>query len=491
MQQLSGLDTTFLNIETSTTYGHVSGLAVFDPPEQPGAETFAQLRDLIAERIHLLPPYRRRLVEVPFGLDQPYWIEDPDFDLDFHLRHIGLPPDGTPHQLAEQVERIVARPLDRTRPLWELYVIEGLEGGRIAQLTKIHHCAIDGVSGAEMLANLLDLEATPRVVEPPAKPWRPDAEPSELEMLGRGLASIAFKPAKGIRLMRDSLRNLPAVAKSVGVELPEFDRIRHGDFDSSMLSVAPTMPPRVSFNARIGPHRRFAFESIRLQAFKEIKTAFGVTLNDVVMTVCAEALRRYLVERDELPDASLVAMVPVSVRTEDQAGEGGNQVASMTASLHTDIEDIAERLGAVHDSMQIAKQSHKALPATLLQDFAQFSPPAVAARAARTIARASARAWVDLPYNVVISNVPGPQIPLYAVGSKLLANYPVSTIHDGVGLNMTVQSYNGSLDFGLVGCRDLVPDIWDIMDHLKDAVDELHSLVDETDSNPRNESDPA
>ena len=480
MQQLTGIDATFLNIESATTYGHVSSVAVFEASEVPGGGTFEQLRQLISQRIHLLAPYRRRLVEVPFGLDQPYWIEDPDFDLDFHLRHIGLPAPGNETQLAAQVERIVARPLDRSRPLWEYYMVEGLADGRVAHLNKFHHCAIDGISGAEILTNLLDPDITPRVIEQPDQPWIPEAQPSDFEMLGRGLVSVATKPAKGIRLLRDGVRNVSAVARSLGLpELkPQLRKVRQGDFDRSMLSMAPTLPPRVSFNAAIGPHRRFAYTSIPLDRVKAIKTSFGVTLNDVVMTLCSETLRRYLLERDELPEKSLVAMVPVSVRTKEQLGDGGNQIASMTASLHTDIEDLGARVGAVHDTMKVAKEAHLAIPATLLQDFAQFSPPAVAARAARTIARAAARSWVDLPYNVVISNVPGPQFPLYTAGCRLAACYPVSTIHDGVGLNMTLQSYNGALDFGLIGCRDLVPDIWDLISHLEAAADDLYALIE-------------
>ncbi len=198
MQQLTGLDTTFLNIETPTTYGHIASLAIFDPSTGAAPATIDDIRALLEERMHLLAPYRRRLVEVPFGIDHPYWIEDPDFDLDFHLRHIGLPPPGNSTKLTELVERIVARPLDRRKPLWELYVIEGLENGYVAQLSKIHHSAIDGVGGAEIMASLLDISPEPRVVDPPEVPWKPDNEPSELEMFGRGMLSVARSPARGV-----------------------------------------------------------------------------------------------------------------------------------------------------------------------------------------------------------------------------------------------------------------------------------------------------
>jgi WS/DGAT/MGAT family acyltransferase len=474
MQQLSGLDTLFLNIETGATYGHVSGLALFDPATTSGPTDFDSLKALIDARIHLVPPYRRRLVEVPFGLDQPYWIEDPDFDLDFHVRHIGLPAPGDTRQLAAQVERIVSRPLDRRRPLWELYMIEGLDSGYIAQLSKIHHCAIDGVTGAEILASLLDASPEGRDVEPPVKAWRPDREPSDVEMLRRGLLSVALSPVKGARLGAKALSSLPAITRSA-FEMPALAQLKTlgGRPTDALLSEASTRPPRTSFNTRIGPHRHFGFTSIPLSDVKTVRRAYDVTINDVVMAMCAGALRGYLDGRGELPVDPLIAMVPISVRTDEAAGMVGNQVAGMTASLHTHVPDPIGRLESIHASMLIAKETHEAIPAALLQDVAQFSPPAVTARAARVVTRASARNWVDLPYNIVISNVPGPQFPLYGGGARLVANYPISAIHDGVGLNITVQSYDGNLDVGVVGCRDLVPDVWNIVDRLRAATDEL------------------
>ena len=474
MQQLSGLDTLFLNIETGSTYGHVSGLALFDPTTAPEAPDFDDLKALISERLHLVPPYRHRLVEVPFGLDQPYWIEDPDFDLDFHVRHIALPAPGGTRQLAAQVERIVSRPLDRRRPLWELYMIEGLENGYVAYLNKIHHCAIDGVTGGEILANLLDTTPEGREIAQPDTPWRPDDAPTEVEMLGRGLVSVACSPLKGARLGAKTLRNLPAISRAV-IGLPSLSRLSAlgGRATDALLSEASTKPPRTSLNTRIGPHRHFGFTSIPLTDARVVKTAYDVSLNDVILAMCAGALRNYLDGRDELPVDPLIAMLPISVSTGSEPDPSGNRIASMTASLHTHVEDPVARLESIHASMLIAKETHQALPATLLQDVAQFAPPAVAARAARVATRASAGNWVDLPYNVVISNVPGPQQPLYGGGARLIANYPITAIHDGVGLNITVQSYDGSLDFGIIGCRDLVPDVWSIVDLLHAATSEL------------------
>jgi WS/DGAT/MGAT family acyltransferase len=476
VQQLSGLDSSFLNMETPTTYGHVSGLAIFDPSTAAEPVTLDAIKGLLEERMHLVPVYRRRLAEVPFGLDHPYWIEDPDFDLDFHVRHIAVPPPGTPAQLAELTSRIVARPLDRSRPLWELYLIEGLQNGHIAQLTKIHHCAIDGVSGAEILATLLDVTPERLSVDPPRRGWRPEAEPSSAEMLARTAWALLGAPRKVWRLQREGLRYLPELAASLGFrELPGQQWIDWAlrRRKTPMLSEDPTTAPRMSFNAKITPHRRFAFGSVPLADVKEIKNKLGVTVNDVVMALCAGALRRYLLQHNELPADPLVAMVPVSVRSEADSGSFGNQISAMSASLHTHIEDPIERLQCIHKSMRVAKEQHQALPATLLQDFAQFAPPAVAARAARVVARATVANWVDPPFNVVISNVPGPQFALYSVGAKLIANYPVSAINDGVGLNMTMMSYNGNLDFGLLTCRELLPDLWDLMDYLVDSLHEL------------------
>ena len=383
MEQLTGLDTSFLNMETRTTYGHVCGLAIFDPTSAKAPITLDEVKRVIRERLHLLPPFRRRLVEVPFGLDHPYWIEDPEFDLDFHVRHIGLPPPGDQQQLAELVSRIVARPLDRSRPLWELYLIEGLEGGLVGQLTKIHHCAVDGVSGAEILTTLLDLSPEPRKIGAPRRAWRPEPVPTQIEMLMRGVWGIAGAPRKGFRLARELVRNFPALAASFGFEeVPGASLINQlfGRKPDPMLSEASTPTPRTSFNDRISPHRRFAFGSVPLDAVKEIKTTFGVKVNDVILGICAGALRRYLQERHDLPRDPLIAMVPVSVRTGEQQGNFGNQVSAMTTSLHTHVEDPGQRLQAIHQSMRVAKEQHEALPASLLQDFAQFAPPAVAAR---------------------------------------------------------------------------------------------------------------
>ena len=471
MRQLSGLDSSFLRMETPSTYGHVASLAIFDPATAPHPVGYHEVRALIEARLHLVPPFRRRLVEVPLGLDHPYWIEDPDFDLDFHLRHIAVPPPGDHGQLAELAVRIAARHLDRSRPLWEMYVIEGLEGGYFAQLTKIHHACIDGVAGAEILGVLLDLEPEAPATPPPAEPWQWEREPSSGEMLARGMLGAFTQPRVGMRLARQTVPALGSIMRNFALSAPGVKK------RDDVLSRPSVSAPRTPFNGTITPHRRWAFGSLPISSVKTVKNAMGATVNDVVMALCAGALRRWLIEHDALPDGPLLAMVPVSIRDDSERGDGGNKISAMVAVLPTDEADPRRRLEAMQGEMSVAKHEHGALPATLLQDFAQFTPPSVLGTASRVAARARLMDRVNLPFNVVISNVPGPQVPLYTGGARMEGIYPISAIVDGVGLNMTLMSYNGNLDFGLVADRDMVPDIWSLIDYLGEELEILEKLA--------------
>jgi WS/DGAT/MGAT family acyltransferase len=474
VRQLTSLDTQFLALESDRQSGHVGGLAVVDPSTAPGEFGCGSVKELLRERLPLLPPMRWRLAEVPFGLDYPYWIDDAEFDLDYHVRELALARPGTDRQLAEQVARIMSRPLDRARPLWELYVIDGLQSGHTAVLTKIHHAVIDGMSGAEIMGLLLDLQPEGREL-PPAPDADAGGEPGDLEMLGRGLLGVPRYP---LRLLRSLPRAIPNVDETPFGVLPGAGTLS-GVTRRVLRRNGPRPPklgitaPKTSFNGRITPHRRFSFGRLSLDEVKEIKNRHGTTVNDVVVAICAGAVRRWLLAHDELPDEPLVAQVPVSVRTTDQVGSYGNRIMLMSAPLFTNIEDPAERLQRTHEALLNMKERHRALPADLLQDANHFIPPAVFARAAQLTFRLSTSRPGRPAWNLVISNVPGPQFPLYLAGARLIANYPVSVITDGMGLNITVMSYMGSLDFGLVADRDQMPDLWKVMDWLGDALGEL------------------
>ena len=484
MRQLTSLDAQFLGVETARTYGHVGGLAVYDPSTAPGGTLeIGDICRLVAERMHLLPPFRWRLVEVPFGIDLPYWVEDPAFDLDFHIRESAVPPPGDDRRLAETVARIFARPLDRSRPLWELYLIQGLQDGRVALLTKLHHSMVDGVSGNEILGVLLDPSPEGRELPP-----RPAGEPGErvpgdLEMLGRGLLGLPRQPLRALRSLPTALPNLtdlpganafPVVPRLSGA-LAHARRLAGADEDPGILEVTTARAPKTSFNGPVSSHRRFAFGSLSLDTVKRLKNELGITVNDVVAALCATAVRDWLLDRDELPKEPLVAMIPVSVRTEEQVGTFGNRISTMIVPIPTNVKDPRKRLVRAHEYLRSAKERHKALPADLLTDATSFIPPAVAARAARATMDILGR--TRPPINLVISNVPGPRDPLYCAGALLQAHFPVSVVIDGVGLNMTVMSYRDHVDFGIIADRDQVDDVWSLMDGTAAALDELETAI--------------
>lgn len=477
MRQLTALDQQFLALEDSRHVGHVGALAVLDPSTAPGGKlTLEDLQLLIAERLPLVPPFRWRLVTVPFDLDYGYWLDDPDFDIDFHVRELALPPGGADEKLAEQVARIFARPLDRRRPLWELYLIHGLQEGRVGVMSKIHHAVIDGISGNEIMGALLDLSPEGREA-PDTFPEPADLPPSDVEMLARGVLGVPRYPLRLLRSIPRALPNVsevPQLANVPGVGLAgrlaaEVQRLLGG---GRVIGHRDLVPPRTSFNGRISAHRRYAFGQLSLDEVKTAKQAYGVTVNDVVVSICAGAVRRWLMEHSELPEGPLVAQVPVSVRREREQGTFGNRILLMTAPLFTDEPDPIRRLQRTHEALAEMKVRHRALPAELLQDANEFIPPALFSRAARLtfgLATGPGRpAW-----NLVVSNVPGPQFPLYMAGAKLEANYPISVITDGMGLNITVMSYLGKLDFGIVADREQMPDVWSLIDYLSAALDEI------------------
>jgi WS/DGAT/MGAT family acyltransferase len=449
MQQLTTLDAANLYMETATSYWHVATLIVFDAVASDGASV-ERMRERYRERLPLLAPMRRKVVDVPFHLDYPYWADDPDLDLDEHIRPVTLPRPGGDEQLVALVAELTARPLDRSRPLWELYVIDGLSDGRIAHLTMIHHATADGVAFVRLLMNLLDHDADGGH-EPIPEPAT-EAAPSRAQMLRHALATVATQPLRQGLVAAKLLPSLPRLA----------DALRHAS-----LKEAPPTP----FNGQIGPRRAVAFTSIPLDEVRAVKDVLGATVNDVVLATCAGALRTYLVRRRSLPDEPLRAMIPVSVRTDDEPDVYGNQVSATITSLHTDVADPVERLELIRDSMAAAKRVATAIPGEVLGDLEALVPSLVAESATRVVGHVR-------PFNVVISNVPGPRIPLYADGARMLHYYPFAPIVDGLGLNMSLFSYDGRIDLGLNACRDLVPDVGDLCAMLQDSFDELRVAAD-------------
>lgn len=487
---MSSLDAQFLHVENATTAGHVGSLILLDPATTPTGElTLGAVREVLEQRLHLLAPLRQRLLPVPMGLGLPYWVDDPDFDIEFHLREVGLPAPGDDRQLGEQVARIHARPLDRTHPLWEMYLIHNVSAGRQALYTKIHHAAIDGVSGAEILATVMDPTIEPRLEPAPEEVWAPPPLPGAATMLGHGLAAMAAQPFDVVRTLPKALphlADLPGASYVPGARMVSdladaVAQLATGESEARAPVRRSVTAPPTPLNGPITAHRRFAFGSLPLTAIKRVKDAFALTVNDVVMALCTSALRRWLLDHDGLPSEPIVVAVPVSVRAGDRAdespGEGANQISVMLAEMPTQVADPAERLVLVQAAMAEAKQQFEAVPASILRDLSNAVPTALAGLAARAVFQMAAVAG-SYPFNLFVSNVPGPQVPLYVAGAIVEGVYPVSAISDLTGaLNVTLFSYDGSLDFGLIACRELLPDVWNLIGYLDDALQELLDLV--------------
>ena len=464
MQQLGGIDSLFLSMDSNRHPMHLASLMLVDPSAAPDGFSFDKVRQLYEARLHLVPPLRRRLVYVPGNLDHPYWIEDPDFDLEYHLRHRALPAPGSKTQLLELVRHLFARPLDRSRPLWEYYQIEGLEDGRIALLVKIHHACIDGVSGAEILANFLDLTPKMRKVRAAKQPWEPETPPNPLDLVSRTVGNYMTKPLRSLEILPRTVAtafNLSAMAFGTGIARPN----------------APFEAPRSIFNKSVTPHRAAAFPTLSLDHAKAVKNAFGVTVNDVVMAICGTALRRYCLDKEALPEQSLLAIVPVSVRPEDDKAQANNQISFMFCPLATHLDDPMERLQAIKQANDLGKAGQRMVGADLLQDWTQFTTPAVLARATQAISLLSSQQSLRPMFNVVISNVPGPRFPLYWAGARVESLHPIPVTIDGAGLNLTVVSYEDRMHFGIVADRGTVPDVEVIADYLETAMAEYVELA--------------
>ncbi|WP_067452740.1 WS/DGAT/MGAT family O-acyltransferase [Actinomadura macra] len=480
MSQLTTVDAAFLNAETGTTLAHIAGLGVLDAACCPGGRlTAGQVAELIGARAHLAPrPLRQRLVQVPLGLDHPYWEDDPDFDPARHVYEVELPPPGDESQLADMVALLHEQPLDRSRPLWEMAVIQGLEGGRTAIYVKVHHAAVDGVMAAETLAALLDLSPEPRDL--PADEATPARAPGTANMVGAGLLKAVTHPVRtALSMARTAphMDEIPGVSSLPGVGL--VSSVVQGALGREDVPRGPRLSaPPTPFNRPIGPHRAVACGRLPLAQIKEIRRALGGSVNDVVMALCATALRQWLDKRGDLPDGPLVAGVPVSLRRGVTSGEG-NQVSIMTAPLATHVPDPADRYATVRRDMDLVKRRFATSSGAWVRELSGLVPAPLAGPATR-LALHAAPSLALRPLNLVVSNVPGPQFPLYLCGARVLAYYPLSLVTDlSGGLNITVFSYDGTMDVGIVTCRDLVPDPAEIVDHLLDALDELRSLTRE------------
>jgi WS/DGAT/MGAT family acyltransferase len=458
MDRLSGLDASFLYLETAAQPLHVCSILESDTSTIPGGYSFDRMRDALNLRIKAMPEFREKLADNRFNLDHPVRVEDKDFDVDRHLHRIGLPSPGGRVELGEICGHIASLTLDRSRPLWEMWVIENVagtdphDGGRLAILTKVHHASVDGVTGANLMSQLCTTEAD----APAPDPVDGVGGGSDLEIAVSGAFKFATRPL--------SLANV--VPSTLSTVVDTVRRARNG-----LTMAAPFAAPKTRFNATVTGRRNVAFAQLDLEDVKTVKNHFGVKVNDVVMALVAGVLRRFLLDRDELPDSPLVAMGPVSVHdTSDRPGR--NQVSGMFASLHTDVDDPGERLRAIAGANSVAKQHSAAIGATLLQDWSQFAAPAVFGVAMRVYA--SSRLTSAAPvHNLVVSNVPGPQVPLYFLGAKVKAMFPLGPIFHGSGLNITVMSLNGSLDVGLISCPELLPDLWDMADDFGAALKEL------------------
>jgi diacylglycerol O-acyltransferase len=450
MKQLTGLDASFLYLETANSPMHIGSFTIYDPSTAPGGKVrFKQIVEHIHQRARRVPAMTSRLMTVPFSLDHPYWVADGDFDPEFHVRHIALPKPGDWRQLCILISRIHARPLDRSRPLWEAYVIEGLDDvegfpkGCFALFTKMHHAAIDGASGVEINSVLHDLSPDVATNIDATNNLSAEQPPKKREMLWQAQKNTLKLPFRFIGITKDATPSLYQAVK--GVLTGKLKRV--GNI------------PRTRFNRNVSPHRvvdaiRVSFEDIR-----EIKNAYeSVTVNDVALTIVGGALRQYLLANDELPEVTLAALAPINIRTADKQGKAGNEVSQMTVQLRTDIADPRERLLAVNESTRNAKELTNAIGAKTMTDYLQFTPSTLTAAAARLSSSLSLANRVSPFYNCVVTNVPGPRIPLYFTGAKMLVSFPTGPVLDSVGLFQAISTYCDEFTITFSACREMLPD---------------------------------
>jgi diacylglycerol O-acyltransferase / wax synthase len=460
MQRVQGVDAAFLAAETPEWHFHVSALQIVDPSgaEDFGFEAFHQLCE---RRIHRVPQFRWKLFEAPLRVGWSYFADDPDFDLVNHLRHVVLPAPGDRVTLATMVGRLLSNKIDRSRPLWEMWFIEGLENERAAVFTKVHHSIIDGASGAEIATLLFDLspDAEP---DPEPPPYEPEPQPSWAGIVARNALGTMATPVRLAQYGRQLIeQGVAAVPAAFGGSRPAM----------------PFQAPETPFNGQLTPHRGFASAVLALETVKRIKSTADVKVNDVVLAVCAGALRSYLQDRGELPERSLVAQIPVSSRTDASKHLVGTQVGSMFESLSTDVVDPADRLLAIRDGSVAAKKLYAAMSAHRSLGISDAVPPSMFSAAARAWSLAHLDARTPPIYNVIVSNVAGPPIDFYVCGARIEHMYPLGPLLYGGGLNITFFSNGPTIDVGLMTCPELLPDPWALADRFEPALDELLQAV--------------
>ncbi|MEK6277574.1 MAG: wax ester/triacylglycerol synthase family O-acyltransferase [Actinomycetota bacterium] len=451
--RLSGLDSSFLHMERSGAHMHVASTTIFEGPSPP----YDEFREHIASRLHLVPRFRQKVRFVPLGQGRPVWVDDPHLNLSYHVRQTALPPPGSEEQLRTLSARFFSQKLDRDKPLWEMWLIESLEGDRFAIMAKSHHCLVDGVSGVDITTVLFDLDREPETPPSTRPDWLPAPEPSGVKLLGDALLERATSPREIVRGMRAAVRGPRLVAS----------QLRDGLAATGKLLAAGRSAPPSPFNVDIGPHRRFAWARADLDEFKRVKNELGGTVNDVVLAAVTGALGRYLRARGfETRDLELRAMVPVSVRAKEEHGALGNRVATMMAPLPVWCEDPVERLRLIAAAMGDLKESGQAVGAEIITQLTDFAPPTIAAQAARLQSR-------QRFFNLVVTNIPGPQMPLYLLGREMEVVFPMVPLAEKQGLCVGIMSYNGQLNFGLIGDYDAMADLDSFALDLEASIEEL------------------
>ncbi|MDB5827248.1 MAG: acyltransferase [Variovorax sp.] len=458
MKHLSGLDATFLHLETPEMPMHVGSLNVLDLPPGYQGDFYEDAKAFMASRIHLADVFTRKLALMPFDLSNPVWVDEEDMDLDYHVRHITLPKPGTNRQLQQYVARLHSTLLDRSRPLWEFFIIDGLQSGQAALYTKVHHAGIDGQAGVALGKAIFDLDAVGRVVKPP----RARARSNNYSLGMAELASAALRNTaqQYVKLFKMA----PAFARAIGGLAKPDEKAAE-----KSVTTAPKkfnlLAPRTPFNVSITNQRTFAGRTISLAETKHIAKHFGVTLNDVVMGTVSGAIRRYLKDSNELPEKTLVGAIPVSLR---EAGDetANNQASMILVSLATDIKDPVARMKQINASSNASKSTMKKFKAIILDDFPMFGAPWLISGVASMFGRSGLVNVIPPVANIAISNVAGAPFPMYFAGALVTCYYPVSIASHGMALNVTVQSYNGRMDYGLIACRRAVPDITEIGDYM-------------------------